>query len=107
MTDAELGTRILQAVDRLKRAKAELAAVFSEALEKKKTLEDAGKFALFLTCEGGRGLVRQDKREAVKPWPAVGELRDILQRCEDARVEVAALQKTVKEMSGLDRDLLS
>ena len=43
----------------------------------------------------------------IRAHPAVGELRDILQRCEDARVEVAALQKTVKEMSGLDRDLLS
>lgn len=106
MTDAELGTRIVDAVRRLKRAKAELAALLSEALEKRKALEDAGKFALHLTCEGGGGMVRHDKRADVTPWPSVEEMRGILERCEAARDEVAALQKAVRDMTGLDRELL-
>ena len=107
MTDAELGTRIVQAVERLKRAKAELAALFAEAEEKQQALQAAGEFAMFLTCEGGRGMARRDKAVAVEPWPAFEELCAVLQRQADKREEVAGLQKAVRDMSGLDRDLLS
>ena len=107
MTDAELGARIIQAVERLKRAKAEAAALWTDATDKRAALQAAAEDARHLMHKPGHGLVLHSTGKPMRRWPAFEEVADAFKRHEEKEAEVAALREAVKKMTGLDRDLLS
>lgn len=107
MTDAELGARIVLAVERLKRAKAEAAALWADATDKRSALQAAAENARHLMHEPGRGLVLHSTGKAATAWPAFEDVAAAFKRHGDKEAEVEELRKAVKKMTGLDRDLLS
>ena len=108
MTDAELGTRIVQAVERLKRAKAEAAALWTDATEKRAALREAGDSAGHLMHDPERGrLALHSTGEAAKAWPSFEEVAAAFKRHHEKDAEVDELRDAVKKMTGLDRELLS
>ena len=108
MTDAELGTRIVEAVDRLKRAKAEMAALWSDVTSKRSALQAAGDSARHLMHEPGRGLVLHNTGKGrAEQWPAFEEMTVAYRRHNEKAAEVKELREAVKNMTGLDGELLS
>ena len=96
-----------QAVERLKRAKAEAAALWTDATDKRSALQRADDNARHLVHEPGQGLVLHSTGKAAEPWPAFEEVAAAFKRHGEKEAEVDELREAVKRMTGLDRDLLS
>lgn len=107
MTDEQLGVRILQAVESLKRAKAELEALAADLRTKQAALAGAGDLVGDLEVDDRGRLVRHSSGGAVEAWPTFDDLSATHRQHREKSAEVARLRDSVKRMTGLDQDLLS
>lgn len=102
MTDAALGEQIVAATAKLKRARAECATIDQQIADMKHQFNNLPRVISIAAYHGSRGITVGPDGDTVNRWPSYDEFRAALKAYGEKRQEVEQLQKTVRDMTGLD-----